>query len=166
MSEPFLSEIRIVSFAFAPKGWAMCNGQILSIAQNQALFSLLGTFYGGNGETNFALPNLQGASPMHVGNLFTQGSVGGQVNVTLVGPQLPAHTHQAKGVSTVANLQSPAGNTWAASTANPYAAISDGTQMNGAALGPTGGNQPHPNMPPYLVMNFIIALQGIFPSRD
>jgi microcystin-dependent protein len=165
MATPFLSEIRLVSFNFAPKGWALCNGQLLAISQNAALFSLLGTFYGGNGTTTFALPNLQGRAPMHVGSEFVQGQVGGEATHTLITNEIPAHTHQAQGVSTTASLEPAAGNAWAESPDNPYAASANAT-MNAAALGQTGGNQPHNNMQPYLVLNYVIALQGIFPSRN
>ncbi|MDR3775213.1 MAG: tail fiber protein [Terracidiphilus sp.] len=165
MGTPYLSEIRLVSFGFAPKGWVMCNGQVLPINQNQALFSLIGTFYGGNGTTNFALPNLQGATPIHVGNGYVQGQTGGEGNVTLNSTQIPSHTHQAVGVSTVANLEPAAGNAWADSAQNPFAASGNAT-MSVKAVTQTGGGQPHPNQPPYLVMNFVMAVQGIFPSRN
>lgn len=165
MSTPYLSEIRLVSFGFAPNGWLLCNGQLLAINQNQALFSLLGTQYGGNGTTNFALPNLQGASPVHLGNGYVQGQVGGEAAVTLNSSQIPSHTHQAQGVSTVANLEPAAGNAWASSAQNPFAASAN-TTMAANAVVQTGGSQPHPNQPPYLVMNYIIAATGIFPSRN
>jgi microcystin-dependent protein len=171
MSTPYLSEIRIVSFNFAPKGWALCNGQTLAISQNAALFALIGTFYGGDGVSTFQLPNLQGASAINMGTSpagipYVIGQIGGQVDATLITQQIPTHSHLAQGVSTVANLEPAAGNAWAASTANPYAASSDGTLMNAGAVAQTGGSQPHYNMPPYLVVNYVIALQGIFPSRS
>jgi|SRR5271170_2877003 len=165
MATPYLGEIRIVSFNFAPKGWAFCNGQTLSIAQSQALFSLLGTTYGGNGIQTFQLPNLQGSMPIHAGNGFVQGQVGGEVNHTLITQEIPSHTHTAQGVSTTASTPEASGNTWAASIQNPYGATPN-TTLGPKALSTVGGSQPHPNMPPYLVMNFIIALQGIFPSRN
>ncbi|HEX4007813.1 MAG TPA: tail fiber protein [Acidobacteriaceae bacterium] len=170
MSTPYLGEIKLVSFAFAPKGWAFCNGQLLPITQNQALFSLLGTYYGGDGIRNFQLPNLQGASPLHMGtdlsgNGYVQGQAGGATTVTLVEGQLPAHTHQAQGVSTVANLSSPAGNAWAVSPSDPYGTHST-TTMNSKSVALGGDDQPHYNLPPYLVLNFVIALQGIYPSRN
>ncbi len=165
MAEQYISEIRLVAFNYPPKGWAFCNGQLLPINQYQALFSLIGTYYGGNGTTNFALPNLQGASPIHMGNGFSLGNAGGQATVTLNTSELPAHTHTAEGVSTIANLEPASGNAWAAATANPYAPSSN-VAMGPGAVAQTGGSQPHNNMPPYLVMSYIIALQGIFPSRN
>ncbi|MGB6687508.1 MAG: tail fiber protein [Terracidiphilus sp.] len=165
MSTPYLGEIRIVSFNFAPKGWALCNGQTLAINQNAALFSLLGTTYGGNGTTTFALPNLQARMPVHVGSGFVQGQAAGEVNVTLITSQLPAHTHTAQGVTSNASSASATGNAWAVTAQNAYAA-SPNTTMAPAAAASAGGSQPHPNMPPYLVLNFVIALQGIFPSRN
>jgi microcystin-dependent protein len=174
MSQPYLSQISMVSFNFAPKGWAMCNGQLLAINQNAALFSLLGTFYGGNGTTNFALPNLQGCVPMHWGQgpgqpNYTIGERGGETSVTVLTTQMPQHTHQAQGVSTVANLDPPTANAWANSASNPYipgAGNSPNTVMSTSNLTLAGGSQPHDNMPPYLVVNFVIALVGIFPSRN
>jgi microcystin-dependent protein len=165
MATPFLSEIRMVSFNFPPQGWAFCNGQTLPINQYQALFSLLGTTYGGDGRTTFQLPNLQARMPVEVGNGFTLGQPGGEVNHTLVLTELPVHTHQAQGVSTNATSASASGNTWAASTQNPYS-TSPNTTLNPLTLSNTGGSQPHNNMPPYLVLNFIIALQGIFPTQN
>ena len=165
MGTPYLGEIRVVSFAFAPKGWALCNGQFLSISQSTALFSLLGTTYGGNGTTNFQLPNLQARMPVHMGNGFTQGQMGGEVNHTLILTELPSHNHQPQGAAASASSPSGTGNTWAASVQNPYGPTPN-TTLNPATLGMAGGGQPHNNMPPYLVLNFIIALQGIFPSRN
>lgn len=165
MSQPFLGEMRMVSFNFPPKGWAFCNGQILAIAQNQPLFALLGTTYGGDGVRTFQLPNLQASMPIHTGNGFTLGQVGGEAQHTLVTGEMPAHVHTAQGVSTTASSPSATSNTWASATQNPYAA-SPNTTMGSNALSTTGGSQPHPNLPPYLVLNFIIALQGIFPSQN
>jgi microcystin-dependent protein len=165
MAQPFLSEIRMVSFNFAPRGWALCNGQLLPINQNQALFSLIGTFYGGDGKVTFQLPNLQASMPISMGNSFNLGELGGEVNHTLLLPEIPSHNHPAQGVSTSATSASAAGNTWASSTKNPYS-ISPNTNLNPLTLSAVGGNQPHNNMPPYLTLNFIIALQGIFPSRN
>jgi microcystin-dependent protein len=165
MSTPFLGEIKIVSFNYAPKGWALCNGQLLPINQNAALFSLLGTFYGGNGTTTFALPNLQARMPVHVGNGYTQGQLGGEVNHTLIVTEIPAHTHAVQGVTSNASSASATGNSWAVTTQNAYAA-SPNTTLAPAAAASAGGSQPHNNMPPYLVLNFVIALQGIFPSRN
>ena len=167
MGTPYLSEIRIVSFNFAPRGWALCNGQTLSINQNQALFSLLGTTYGGDGITNFKLPNLQASMPLHQGNGFNPGNAGGEAAHTLTVPEMPSHTHTAQGVSTSATSPTATNNTWAASTANPYnTQPPPNTTLNPATVAMAGGGQPHDNMPPYLVLNFVIALQGIFPSRN
>jgi len=165
MSTPFLSEIKIVSFNFAPKGWALCNGQLLPINQNQALFSLLGTTYGGDGRVNFALPNLQGRIPNHVGGGFTLGELGGETAHTLNISELPAHNHVPVGSSNTPSQASPSGNLWAAGTATVFTATPN-SAMNPACILPVGGNQPHENMSPYLVLNFIIALQGIFPSQN
>jgi microcystin-dependent protein len=165
MSEPFLSEIKIVSFNFPPKGWAFCNGQLLPINQNQALFSLLGTTYGGDGRTNFALPNLQARIPMHMGNGLVLGERGGETAHTLNISELPAHTHTPVGSTAAPSAPSASGNVWATfSGSNQYNATQN-TSMNPACITATGGNQPHENMSPYLVLNFIIALQGIFPSQ-
>jgi microcystin-dependent protein len=167
MSTPYLSEIKIVSFNFAPKGWALCNGQLLPINQNQALFALLGTTYGGDGRVNFGLPNLQGRIPVHVGNGFTLGERAGETAHTLNISELPAHTHTPVGSSTnPPTAPGAAGNLWTANNANPFAASSDGSVMNPAGILPTGGSQPHDNMSPYTVLNFVIALQGIFPSQN
>jgi microcystin-dependent protein len=165
MGTPYMSEIRIFSFNFAPKGWALCNGQLLPINQNQALFSLLGTTYGGNGQTNFALPNLQGRAPVHMGSLI-EGQTGGEENHTLIQSELPAHTHVPSGNSGTPNAGLPTNNTWAANAANPYSSSSPDTTMNPAAIAAAGGSQPHNNLQPYLVLNFCIALQGVFPSRN
>ena len=165
MSEPFLGEIKVVSFNFAPKGWALCNGQTLPINQNQALFSLLGTTYGGDGITTFKLPNLQARMPVHQSSNYVIGSLGGQSSHTLLLQEMPLHNHGAVGVSTTAASDETSGNSWAASQQNPYATSSNTTLAPGT-LGQSGGSQPHNNMAPYLVLNFIIALQGIFPSRS
>jgi len=165
MGTPYLGEIKVVSFGFPPKGWALCNGQLLAIAQNTALFSLLGTTYGGDGRVNFALPNLQARMPVHAGNGFAQGQTGGEVNHTLITGEMPSHTHVAQGVSTSASSACATGNTWAASPQNPYGATAN-TTLGPSSASSAGGGQPHNNMPPYLVLSFIIALQGIFPSRN
>jgi microcystin-dependent protein len=164
MSEPYIAEIKIVSFNFAPKGYALCNGQLLPINQNQALFSLLGTTYGGNGQTTFALPNLQGRVPIHFGS-HTLGEASGQENVTLNISQLPAHNHLVSASNANPDQGSPAGNMWAGNT-GAYSSASPDSSMNPASISSAGGSQPHTNMQPYLVMNFVIALQGIFPSRN
>lgn len=163
MANPFIGEVKMISFNFPPKGWALCNGQLLSIAQNQALFSILGTTYGGNGQTTFALPNLQGSVPMHFGNGFNLGQVGGSQNVTLNANQA-GHSHPVKATAT-ATTNTAAGNFPAASASNIYGSASD-TTMNAGIVGQQGGSQPHNNLQPYLVINFVIALVGVFPSRN
>jgi microcystin-dependent protein len=168
MAEPFLSEIRIFSFNFAPKGWALCNGQLLPINQNQALFSLLGTTYGGNGQTNFALPNLRGDVPIHMGNGHTLGETAGSSAVTLNIQQMPTHTHFLQATTTDANVKQVTNNILARSVLTPYAQPGAGNLQTFPpdAVTNFGGSQPHNNMMPYLVLNFCIALQGIFPSRN
>jgi microcystin-dependent protein len=165
MGTPYLGEIKVISFNFPPKGWAFCNGQLLPINQNQALFSILGTTYGGNGQTNFALPNLQGRSPNYTGQGFNLGQLGGEVTHTLNNSEMPQHVHPVSAVASTGTQVSPINNVWAAATSGAYAAAGT-TAMLPQALALAGGSQPHENMPPYLVLNFIIALQGIFPSRN
>ncbi len=165
MSEPFLSEIKIVSFNFAPKGWALCNGQFLPINQNQALFALLGTVYGGNGQTTFALPNLRGNVPIHMGNGHTLGEKAGSTSVTININQLPTHVHSAGATSALADTTASTGNLLAGVN-NGYAAPAALTALIPSTISNVGGSQPHNNMMPYLVLNFIIALQGIFPSQN
>jgi microcystin-dependent protein len=165
MSEPFLSEIKIVSFNFPPKGWAFANGQLLPINQNQALFSLLGTTYGGNGQTNFALPNLRGRVPISFGSEHTLGEAAGSTSVTVNIQQLATHTHALMGTNNPASGDDASNNVFAQAGGNAYAGFSSATAMGPQAVGNVGGSQPHNNMMPYLVLNFIIALQGIFPSQ-
>jgi microcystin-dependent protein len=172
MSEPFIAEIRIFGFNFAPRNWAFCNGQILPIAQNTALFSLVGTMYGGNGQTTFALPNLQARAPMGTGqgpglSNRSTGENGGQEAVTLIASEMPAHGHAIQCNSGNANSQSAAG-TFLATEIGPATMYSSGggAGMAADALGASGGGQPHPNMQPFLTLNFCIALLGIFPSRN
>lgn len=165
MSSPFLSEIKIVSFGFAPKGWALCNGQLLPINQNQALFSLLGTTYGGDGRVNFGLPDLQARVPFHMGNGHTLGERGGEQAHTLSISELPMHTHQSGASSAAASVSNPVGNFWADGGKSIYNA-SPNTSMAPQAISNTGGSQAHNNMSPFLVLNFCIALQGIFPSQN
>lgn len=180
MDEPFIAEIMIVSFNFAPRGWALCNGQILPINQNQALFSLIGTIYGGNGITNFALPNLQGRVPIHMGNGHVMGEAAGQRTQTLTISELPIHIHDIKkspagmitakaNTGTAANKMTPEGNYFAPNIneTKRFSNRSDSNLGNSAPIiGDTGGNQSHNNMQPFLVLNYVIALQGVFPSRN
>jgi microcystin-dependent protein len=166
MAEPFLAEIRIMSFGFAPKGWALCNGQFLPINQNQALFSLLGTTYGGNGQTTFALPDLRGEVPIHFGSSHTMGEKAGTTSVTINLQTLTAHNHFVNANKGVGTKTLPTGNLLSKAPANTYGPAASLVAMNPAAVGNTGGSQPHNNMMPYLVLNFCIALQGIFPSQN
>ena len=171
MAEPFLSEIRIFSFNFPPKGWAFCNGQFLPINQNQALFSLLGTTYGGNGQTTFALPNLQGRAPNHVGNGFNLGQAGGEIAHTVTMSELPTHLHFTTANMAVVDANSnstvgvPTGNVWANDGKPQFTTAASNAVMGPSAVTNVGGSQAHTNMQPYLVLNFCIALQGIFPSQ-
>lgn len=166
MAEPFLSEIRIFSFDFPPKGWAFCNGQLLPINQNQALFALLGTTYGGNGQTNFALPNLRGQVPIHTGNGHTLGERAGSSNVTVTVQQMPQHLHALNATSADGTVTDPTNNVYAKALNNTYANPVNLVPMAPNAVSSVGGSQPHNNMMPYLVLNFCIALQGIFPSQN
>ena len=172
MSTPFLSEIRIMSFNFAPKGWAMCNGQLLPINQNQALFSLLGTTYGGDGRVNFALPNLQGRAAMHMGQGHVLGERAGEEAHTLAQSEMPAHIHPANGDAKAGDATAFRPQNALPANAAPtlvYSAGGSGFQgvtMNPAMVTSTGGGQPHENRQPYLALNFCIALQGIFPSQN
>jgi microcystin-dependent protein len=178
MADAFLGEIRTFAGNFAPQGWAFCDGQLLSISQNTALFALLGTFYGGDGRTTFALPNLQGRLPLNAGNgaglsAYTVGDSGGTESVTLAVNQMPAHRHTAQSGNSTGTKNSPDGAVWAAAHSGRvrdtiYATNDPGTAqpMSPNAISTVGGGQPHNNMPPYLVLTFIIALQGIFPARD
>ena len=170
MATPYLGELRLVSFNFAPRGWALCNGQLMAINQNQALFALLGTFYGGNGTTTFALPNLQGRSPMHMGAGYVLGQMGGEAAHTLTLSELPAHLHTLYGVSDIANANAPGGALPAAKGRGGLTQYGSpgGSEvpMAPSSVAQVGGGQPHENMPPYLVMNMVIALQGIFPSQN
>jgi microcystin-dependent protein len=165
MAEPFLSEIRIMSFAFAPQGWALCNGQLLPINQNQALFSLLGTTFGGDGQVNFALPDLRARVPIHVGSGHTLGERGGEQAHTLSIAELPAHTHQAMASPTNANGAAPGAAVLAAAS-NAYRAADNLVALNGTSVANVGGSQAHLNMQPFLTLSFCIALQGIFPSPN
>jgi microcystin-dependent protein len=168
MSEPFLSEIKIVSFNFPPKGWALCNGQLLPINQNQALFALLGTTYGGNGQTNFALPNLRGRTPIHFGNGHDLGEAAGSTAVTINIQQLPTHLHALQASSTAATLNAPSSTTLLGGSApnDLYTGPTSLSPLIASTVTSVGGSQAHNNMMPYLTLNFIIALQGIFPSQN
>ena len=168
MAEPFLSEIRIMSFVFAPQGWALCNGQLLPINQNQALFSLLGTAFGGNGQTNFALPDLRGNTPIHVGSGHTLGARGGEQAHTLSIAELPMHTHVPNATTATATTNTPTsslllGQSTSSQLYGPPASLQ---AMSAATITSVGGSQAHLNMQPFLVLNFCIALQGIFPSSN
>ena len=177
MANPFLGEIRLLGFNFPPKGWALCNGQLLSIQQNTALFSILGTTYGGNGTTNFALPNLQSRVPMHFGtgpglSMRNLGEIGGEEAVTLNSTQVPFHGHTMT-VSATATTNNPTNNLPAQAKlassgvqVNSFASASGGQEALAPEVGSAGGNQPHTNLPPMLCLNYAIALQGIFPSRN
>lgn len=171
MAECYIGEIRMFGGNYAPYGWALCNGQLLSISQNTALFSLLGTYYGGNGTSNFALPNLQCLVPLGFGQApglspYSLGETGGEEAVTLNYNQMPAHNHAALAENAPGNNPSPAGNYWAESSRRDaaYSATAN-TTMNPNAISMSGGNQPHSNVQPFLVVNFIIALQGTYPPR-
>jgi microcystin-dependent protein len=170
--DPFVAEIRIFPFNFAPRGWAFCNGQLLPLSQNTALFSLLGTTYGGNGQTTFGLPNLQGSVPMHKGqgpglSQHSLGEISGSETVTLLQTEIPAHTHTLRALLDDADLAIPtAGRSLGKATSNLYAAVAPNTQMAFEALAPAGGSLPHNNLMPYLTLNFCIALQGVFPPRS
>jgi microcystin-dependent protein len=167
----FVGEIRIFAGNFAPAGWALCNGQLIPISQNTALFSLLGTNFGGDGRSNFALPNLQGAVPRGVGqgpglSPVVVGEQAGETAVTLLSAQLPSHSHAALGVAGAGNSASPAGASWAEQRRDNYTAYANPVAMSVNALAATGGGQAHNNLQPYLALSFIIALTGIYPPRS
>lgn len=166
MAEPFLGEIRIFSFNYAPQGWAFCNGQLLPINQNQALFSLMGTTYGGNGQTNFAIPNLQGRVPIHFGDGIIQGQSAGSINHTLTVNELPAHTHTLNVTNGAQETLVPTNGFLANSAPSEFYSGSPDTAMFPGILSNAGGSQAHENRQPSLVLNFCVALQGIFPSQN
>ncbi len=172
MVDNYVGEIRTTGFNFAPQGWALCDGQLMSISQNTALFSLLGTMYGGNGQTTFALPNLQGQAAIAFGqgpglSSYAQGEMDGVESVTLLTSEMPAHSHQVNAENDIGDQPGPANNFWAesANRNNEYSTTAN-TTMNPQAIGVVGGSQPHENRQPFLVVNFIIALTGIYPSRQ
>jgi microcystin-dependent protein len=166
MSSPFIGEIRMFAGNFAPVGWAFCNGALIPISENDALFNLIGTTYGGDGQNTFALPNLQSRIPVHVGPGFALGQSGGAESVTLTTSQIPAHSHGAQCVSGTGNLPDPTGGVWAQpTTGTDYSDVAPSLPMDPAAIGSAGGSQPHDNMVPFLVINFILSLFGIFPSQ-
>lgn len=166
MSDPFLSEIKICSFNFPPRGWALCNGQLLPINQNQALFSLLGTTYGGDGRVNFALPDLRGRAPLHFGRGHTLGEVGGEQAHTLTSGEMPTHIHSANASSAAGNDPTPGAHLLASPLSASYRAPGTAVALAASTIGNIGGSQAHQNMQPYLVLSFCIALQGIFPSQN
>jgi len=163
--EPYVGEIRMFGGNFAPVGWAICNGALIAISENEALFNLIGTTYGGDGVNTFALPDLRGRVPVHQGVGFAPGQSGGSETVTLTVSQLPAHTHVPQANSNPGTNASPSSNVWASSSLNQYSSNAPGAPMDPAALGSTGGSQPHENMMPFVAINFIISLFGIFPTQ-
>lgn len=168
MSEPFLAQLMLCSFNFAPKGYAQCNGQLMPINQNQALFSLLGTVYGGDGRVTYGLPNLQGRTPVGQGNGIVLGELAGQESHTLTQSEVPQHIHPLTGSGAAANGAVPGGSIFATTTGNttPYTAAANLVALNPQTISFVGGSQPHENRQPFLVMNWVIALSGIFPSQN
>jgi microcystin-dependent protein len=165
MSEPYVGEIRMVAFNFAPNGWAFCDGSLLSISDNEVLFALIGTTYGGDGQNTFALPNLQGRMPVHMGSEAILGELSGTESVTLDVGQMPIHSHALMAQAGTGHQASPANGVWAASQLHQFSGGSPASSM-GPVLLDTGGEQPHNNMPPFLTLTFIISLFGIFPSQN
>ena len=167
MSEPFLAEVRMVGFNFAPRGWALCDGQILPINQNTSLFSLLGTTYGGDGRTSFGLPDLRGRTPVHLGSTTSQGEKGGEESHTLSVNEMPSHRHAANTKAAAGTTPIPGATASLADYAGGYGDVAASpTNLSSAAIANSGGGQAHNNMQPYLALNFAIALQGLFPSRN
>ena len=166
MATPYLGQISVFGFNFAPQGWAMCNGQILPINQNAALFALLGTTYGGNGTSTFALPNLQGSTPIGQGGNIVMGAVGGESNHTLIAQEMPTHSHSVSAKGAAATTGSPSGAVWANAGINNFTTTAPTNSMSAGTIAATGGGSPHQNTPPFLVLNFCIALQGIFHTRN
>lgn len=166
MSQPYVGEIRLFGGNFAPNGWAFCNGQLMAIAENTTLFQLIGTTYGGDGQTTFALPDLRGRIPVHQSGSFSIGQTSGAESVTLTTAQLPAHTHTLVATSADGTSADPAHNVWAESDARTYSTAAPDSVMHASALGSAGGGQAHDNMMPFLAVNFIISLFGVFPSQN
>lgn len=172
MAQPFVGEIRMVGFNFAPQGWAFCNGQLMAISENETLFNLIGTTYGGDGQSTFAMPNLQCRFPMHMGTngaTYQIGQLAGEEQVTLTTNQIPIHSHVPKANSGTGTQSSPSGNVWAASTKFPYSSNPNQNPlaaMATQAVQSSGGSQPHDNMMPFLVINFVISLFGVYPSQN
>jgi microcystin-dependent protein len=170
MSQPYVGEIRMVGFNFAPNGWAFCDGSLLAISQFDVLFNLIGTTYGGDGQNTFALPNLQGRIPFHQGtsvsgDTLVIGQLSGTETVTLIANQLPSHTHTLGGNSSAGTQPGPAGGFWAQSSLKAYSTAAPAHAMDSSAVSSVGGSQPHDNMPPFLAINFVISLFGIYPSQ-
>jgi len=166
MSSPFIGEIRMFAGNFAPVGWAFCNGALIPISENDALFNLIGTTYGGDGQTTFALPNLQSRVPVHVGSGFALGQSGGVETVTLITNQIPSHSHVPQGNLNAGTQSTPVGNVWANSSLGQFDNTNPpDSSMAASALGQAGGSQPHDNMMPFLTINFILSLFGVFPSQ-
>jgi microcystin-dependent protein len=166
MATPYIGEVRLFGGNFAPLGWVFCDGRLLSIASNQALFSLIGTTYGGDGKTTFCVPDLRGRVPVHVGGQFTLGQPGGSETVSLTTAQLPPHQHSPAAVSGPGGSGSPKSAIWAGASSSIYAAGTANAPMNAAAGSPAGGGRPHDNLSPFLVLSFIIALEGAYPSQS
>ena len=165
MSDPFIGEIKLFPYNGVPRGWAACQGQLMQINQNQALYSLLGNVYGGDGRTTFGLPDLRGRVAIHVGSNIPVGASGGEENHTLTANEMPQHTHQVLASNSSAGVSEIGGATWAVAENASYNPAGTMVPMSQAAIGVSGGSQPHPNMQPYLAMAFCIAIQGIYPSR-
>jgi len=166
MSEPYVGEIRIFAGNFAPAGWMFCNGQLLPISEYETVFNLIGTTYGGDGQTTFALPDLRGRVPVHQGSSFVIGQFGGAETVTLLTNQIPSHTHVAQANANSGSSNNPVNNVWANWTGSQFSDQGTDSQMNAGALASVGGNQPHENRMPYLGLSFIISLFGVYPSPD
>jgi microcystin-dependent protein len=164
LSQPYVGEIRMFPGNFAPAGWALCDGSLLPISGNDTLFNLIGTTYGGDGQSTFALPDLRGRIPAHMGAGYTLAEAIGQETVTLTVSQIPAHTHAPQGSSNAGSKSTPAGNVWGASALHQFSSAAPAVTLDPAAVGVAGGSQPHDNMSPYLVINFIISLFGIYPT--